>query len=136
MAKIFLNISGHPLSVTAQRILDSEYDVVETLPVPEIDFSQSVETQLRNIFSQTEVLLDGSNPITIVLPGHATIAVLVLIYLHGLLGHYPSICLLEERRGEYVPTNLFSIDAQRLRMSGRAFRQELIRDQRRPAPVK
>jgi hypothetical protein len=136
MARILLNVSGHPLSRTAKRMLEVEYDVVETLALPEIDFSSPVEEQIRDIFTQTKSPLDGSNPVTVVLPGHATVAVLVLIYLHGLLGHYPSICLLEQRSGEYVPTNLFSIDAQRLRMSGRAFRQQLILDQKRHVTAK
>ena len=128
MAKALLNFSGHALSDIAVRRLSSEFEVIETIPVGSIDFRRSVEDQVRSIIEHVKTPLDGSIPITIIVPGQATLAVLLFVFLHGLIGHYPGLCLLEtDVGGEYAPTNVFYVDSHELRLGGRTFRQKLLR---------
>jgi hypothetical protein len=98
------------------------------IPFDTIDFAQPLEPQLRNILATVKAPLDGSVPVTIIVPGQATLAVLLFIYLHGLLGHYPAVCLLQsDATGIFRPTSLFHIDPSALRFKGRALRQEMLR---------
>jgi hypothetical protein len=126
--KYLINLSGHMLSPEAHRGLDSRFDGIETIAIDAIDFNKSVEDQMKNLFAQVKTTIDGSVAVTVILPGHSVLAALVVVYLHGTLGHFPSICLLQSSEsGPYVPTNIFYIDAKDVRSSGREFRQELIK---------
>jgi len=128
MAKALLNFSGHALSPRTVEQLQSRFDRVETIPFDSIDFEQSVEIQLRELIARVATPLDGSVAIAIVVPGQATLAALLFAYLHGLIGHFPSLCLLQaDSSGIYVPTALFQIDVNAVRFDARSLRQEILR---------
>jgi hypothetical protein len=128
MDAVLLNFSGHPLSKKAYTELEQHFDKIEELPFFEIDFSQSVEDQLRKLVGCVSYPLDGSISVTIIPPGHSTVAVLLVVYLHGSLGYFPGLCLLESKEiGQYLPTNTFQINSQKIRAAGRLLRQEIWR---------
>lgn len=128
--EVLLNISGHPLSEESTLELSKKFSSIETIPFDAIDFQEDVESQIRNIFQLVKAPLDGSINVTIIPPSHSTMAILLLTYLNGLLGRFPTICLLQPiENGDYRPTNLFYIDSHSLREKGRSFRQEIIRNQ-------
>lgn len=129
MNRALLNFSGHALSETTLRELSNRFSRIETIPFDAIHFELSVEEQLQKIIQHVKTPLDGSVPITIILPGQATFAVLLFVYLNGLVGSYPALCLLEVRdSGEYGPSSIFDIDAHKLRLEGRAIRQNILRN--------
>lgn len=122
---LVVNFSGHPLSKKAKGRLNNKFDKVEEIPIPKVDFSSNVEKQIEKIVSQVESPIDGSIPLTVILPGHSTLAFLLCAYLHGKLGHFPDICLLEKEENKYyLPKSIFYIDSQEIRDAGRAFRQK------------
>jgi hypothetical protein len=92
----------------------------------QIEFSEDVHIQIRDVVNTIETPLDGSVAVTIILPGHSVVAVLLLIFLHGVLGHFPTICLMQQSdSGEvFLPASVFAIDSREVRMAGRMFRQE------------
>ena len=129
MTKALLNASGHALSDVAMTSLNEMFDRIETLDVGLIDFSEPVDTQIASIFSTADTPLDGSISITVILPGHPTVAVLAFVFLHGALGYFPNICVLEQSPdGPFSPTTLFSIDTRNIRIGGREMRQRFMQE--------
>lgn len=121
--KILLNASGHALSESSNAALLSDFDRIETLDVGLIDFSESVESQIREIFMASRTPLDGSVSVSVILPGHPVVAVLSFIFLHGALGYFPNVCVLEQsNEGPFTPTTMFSIDTRAIRLGGRSMR--------------
>jgi hypothetical protein len=125
MESALLNFSGHRLSENAREILAQRYDAVEDVPFLEINFDKPLEEQFSGLLRQVKTPLDGTVPITIIPPGHATVAVLLIVFLHGVLGFYPSLCNLQQSAaGQFVPHTVFHLDNQLVRKAGRRFRQE------------
>jgi hypothetical protein len=126
MTNALLNFSGHRLSEEAAGILEKRFSHIEEVRFQDIDFSGSVEDQVKELVQKARTPLDGSVPVSIIPPGHSTLSILLLVFLHGLLGYFPGICMLEARSpGKFLPTNVFHVDVNDLRNAGRAFRQEL-----------
>ena len=129
MNQLLLNISGHSLSESAIKEFENKYDAIETIPFDEVDFSLPIEPQIDRILAAAKSPLDGSCAVTVVLPGQSTLAVAVFIYLHGMLGFFPDIYLLQPSAdGVFMPSSLLSVDSRQLRMKGRALRQTIIRN--------
>lgn len=123
-----INFSGHPLSQVATEDLMERFSTIETVPIPSFDFSCDVDLQLRELIGTVKTKLDGSLPVSVILPGHSTLAVLLVIFLHGLLGHFPPMCLmLPTSDGVYRPSSIFYVDAHGLRSQAREVRQDMIR---------
>jgi hypothetical protein len=126
MEKYLINFSGHALSKQAKETLLSEFSEIDEVYIETISFEKDVEEQIKLVMSHVKFKLDGSVPISVILPGQATIAVLMISYLHGIIGSFPNVCLLEESdEGIYLPTNIFTISNNKLKKAGRVFRQEL-----------
>jgi hypothetical protein len=126
MQGVLLNISGHRLSEEAQKELSKEYIVIEDIIFSNIDFSQNLEIQIKELFIDCKTNLDGSIPITIIPPGQSTFAILLYSYLHGILGYPPNICYLEADKDNFFsPKSLFKINLNEIKTSGRAIRQEI-----------
>ena len=126
MTSVLLNFSGHRLSDAARAMIRERYSTVEDIPLHEMNFQEDVEQQLRDLLATVRTPLDGSVLVTIIPPGHATFALLLEIFLNGVLGYYPSVCLMEPRTaGGYLPTNVFHIESHKVRRAGRLFRQAM-----------
>ena len=129
MSAILLNFSGHKFCQKTRQELELKYSIIQDVPFYEIDFGENVEFQLEELFRCVETPLDGSLPVSIIPPGQSTLAIILMVFIHGILGYFPKICLLESKgSGEYIPTNIFCIDGYNLRKAGRSFRQEAWKD--------
>lgn len=125
-SKALINFSSHALSEKAKEMLKVEYDIIEEIYIHSIDLRGDVGGQLQEVIRKVETKLDGSIPISIIVPGQATIAVLLIAFLSGILGHIPNVCLLEmDNDGFYVPTSKFIFNGSKIKSDGRRFRQEL-----------
>lgn len=126
MKTILLNISGHRLSEQVLNELSKEYSEIENIDFANIDFSENLEVQIKNLFINSETKLDGSVPVTIIPPGQSTFAILLYSYLHGILGYPPNICYLEADQNNYfIPKTIFKINLNNIKTLGRTFRQEI-----------
>ena len=126
MSKVLLNFSGHTLSKEAKKELVKKFDKIESLFFDNINVSEDIDKQLKRILDKVKSPLDGSIPITIIPPGHSILAILLMSYLHAALGHFPNMCMLDlANQGVYLPCNIFYSNVNKLRTSGRIFRQEL-----------
>ena len=125
MSRIVVNYSGHPLSREARRTLEAEFDVVlQTQPI-QFDFSLDVNEQLKQVCNDTLAALDADSTLTLIPPGQSTVAILLVSYIHGILGHFPRICYLElGEQGLYLPHSEFQVDLQHARTAGRVFRMK------------
>ncbi|TFI05137.1 MULTISPECIES: CRISPR-associated protein Csx15 [unclassified Herbaspirillum] len=123
MISALINFSGHPLNLTARKELEGIHTkVIDVRPV-EISFDEDIEKQISQLISSLPIRIDGSFSITIIPPGQATFAILLVSYLHGLIGHFPNICYLERSaKGIYVPKAEYEIQPQDIRAAGRRFR--------------
>ena len=129
MKPVLLNFSGHALNTNAKNSLLEKYDEIEEIPFVEIDFASDVGEKIEEILRNVQTRLDGSLPIAIIPPGQSTFAILLVTYLHGLLGYFPSVCYMQAvYSGWYEPSAIFHIDGYGLRKAGRNFRQELWKD--------
>lgn len=126
MTGVLVNFSGHPLCHEATLILSDRFEkIVNSKPV-EFDFSSNVEAQLTQIIQDISYKLDGSRPITIIPPGQSTLAVLLVSYLHGIIGHFPSLCYLEvSADGLYLPKVEYVMSVQSVRSAGRKWRSAM-----------
>lgn len=123
MAGLLINFSGHALSQEATSILGKRFERVVNVRPIEFDFSEDVDGQMKNIFREIPCKLDGSCPITIIPPGQATLSILLVTYLHGAIGHFPSICYLEATAdGLYLPKVEYVMSMQSVRSAGRKWR--------------
>jgi hypothetical protein len=124
---VLINFSGHPLSAESTEELSKQFRAIETIAFEAIRFGEDIEPQLKSIVNRVKTPLDGSIPISVILPGHSTLAVLLLVYLLGLIGAVPNLCVMEPTGfGRYHPSSIFHIDIQKLRGGARAFRQEIL----------
>lgn len=123
MKKIIVNFSGHTLCTEAQDSFNKYYDnVINPEPI-NFDFGKDVEEQLKNVISMVLDILDADTALTIIPPGQSTLSILVISYIHGIIGHFPKICYLElGKNGLYLPKTEYEIDVQNIRMAGRMFR--------------
>jgi len=123
MTGVLLNFSGHPLCQEAASILEKRFEkIVNSKPI-EFDFAADVEAQLTRVIHDIPYKLDGSRPITVIPPGQATLAILLVSYLHGIVGHFPSLCYLEARPdGLYLPKVEYVLSVQSVRSAGRKWR--------------
>ena len=102
--KAILNISGHPLSQEAIEIFAQKFDVIEDVKFNLINFNIDINSQIESVINLILTPLDGTVGITIIPPSPSVFAILITSYIEGLLGNYPSICLLEPNKdGIYVP---------------------------------
>ena len=126
MSKVLLNFSNHSLSKEAELVLLKRFDKIETIMFETIDFSSDMTKLIQTILKDVDSKLDGTVSITIIPPGHSTFAMLLVIYLFGLLGFFPDICMLDiSDEGIFLPKNIFYINGNKLRFAGKSFRQEL-----------
>jgi len=124
VADVLLNCSGHKLTPRAEEELLRQFGHIEDVPIPTLSFDEDIERQIREIVSQIATPLDGSATVSVVPPGQSTVAILLLAYLNGIIGYFPSICYLAaDRPGEYMPRAVFVLDPQGVRDGGRRFRQ-------------
>jgi hypothetical protein len=123
MKKVIINYSGHPLSQDAKEALGRRYDLV-VQPDPIIfDFSADANSQLESVAKKTLYDVDADSVLTIIPPGQPTLAILLISYLHGLLGHFPNLCYLElGQDGMYLPKSEYEYVTQNSRTAGRLFR--------------
>ncbi len=123
MNSVLINFSGHSLSQEAIDELKLTYgNLVDAKPI-EIAFNDNVEKQIKSLIESLSVKIDGSFSITIIPPGQATFAILLVSYLHGLIGHFPNICYLERTNsGIYLPKTEYQVQPQEIRSAGRKFR--------------
>lgn len=129
MRNVIINFSGHALSPEATSLLSQRYDVVISANPIEFDFSGEVESQLAEALISFGEMLDGSRAITIIPPGQATLAVLLVGFIHGMIGHFPKLCYLEvSQAGVYLPKVEYEIPVQGIRAAGRQFRSQLLRN--------
>ncbi len=123
MKSVLINFSGHPLNQEAIVELSSAYGkLIDAKPI-EIAFNEDVENQIKTLIENLPVKIDGSFSITIIPPGQATFAILLVSYLHGLIGHFPNLCYLERTNsGIYLPKTEYEVQPQEIRSAGRKFR--------------
>lgn len=125
MRSLLLNFSGHPLNQHARNDLAQRFDRVIDAPIVEITFDDSIATQIERIVCGSKIRIDGSFSLTIIPPGQSTFAILLVSYLHGLIGHFPNICYLERSpEGLYMPRVEYQIQPHEIRGLGRKFRVE------------
>ncbi|MCT4497656.1 CRISPR-associated protein Csx15 [Pseudomonas sivasensis] len=126
MSGILLNFSGHALSVAAEKILSDTYDSIFTPELIDFDFDGDAGDQLKDIFSLIPFKIDGSEPLTIIPPGQSTLAILLVGFMHGVIGHFPKLCFLKvNEEGLYLPKMEYEVLVQSVRSEGRKFRSEL-----------
>ncbi|CAI8954174.1 CRISPR-associated protein Csx15 [Pseudomonas sp. IT-P294] len=123
MNSVLINFSGHSLNQKVIDELTSTYDkLIDAKPI-EITFDGDVEKQIHGLVESLPVKIDGSFSITIIPPGQATFAILLVSYLHGLIGHFPNLCYLERSNsGIYIPKTEYQVQPQEIRSAGRKFR--------------
>lgn len=123
MNSVLINFSGHSLNQDVIEELKSTYgELIDAKPV-EIAFDDDVEKQIKSLVGGLSIKIDGSTSITIIPPGQATFAILLVSYLHGLIGHFPNLCYLERmNNGIYAPKTEYLVQPQAIRSAGRRFR--------------
>ena len=91
---LLINFSGHPLSPEAIENLSQYYEeIVQAKPI-NFDFGGPIEEQLEALISGLRCSIDGTRHITVIPPGQSTLSILLVTYMHGLMGHFPAICYL------------------------------------------
>jgi len=120
---VLINFSGHQLSQEAVDFLSEHYEeIIQAAPI-DFDFTDSIEEQLENSIINLCCSIDGARPVTIIPPGQSTLSILLMVYLHGIMGHFPAICYLElSDSGVYLPKVEFSINLNGVRSAGRRVR--------------
>ena len=115
MSPTLLNFSGHALSGEVKKDLLSRYKAIEDIFDFDINFSRDIDSQFKEILAKVECPLDGSVSVTIIPPGQSTLSILLIIFLHGLLGYFPAVCYLKsEASGQYLASNVFHFDGLEL----------------------
>lgn len=123
MNSVLYNFSGHPLNSDVVTELKTIYDMLIDVKPIEINFDDNVEEQIRKLVESLPTKVDGSFAITIIPPGQATFAILLVSYLHGIIGHFPNLCYLERTSsGIYAPKAEYLVQPQEIRSAGRKFR--------------
>lgn len=123
MKPLLINFSGHLLSPEAIDELKAVYGTIIDVKPVEISFNENIEKQIESLVEGLPVKIDGSFSVTIIPPGQSTFAILLVSYLHGLIGHFPNLCYLERAgSGIYLPKNEYQFHPQEIRTAGRKFR--------------
>ena len=123
MKSVLINFSGHTLNQEVVYALERHYDKIANSNPVEINFNETVADQIESLIQSLPVKIDGSYSLTINPPGQSTFAILLISYLHGLIGHFPNICYLERNiEGIYAPKTEYQIQPQNIRAAGRKFR--------------
>lgn len=123
MNSILINLSGHLLNSQARQELENIHDLVIDAKPIEIEFNGNIEEQIIQYVKKIPIVIDGSSAITIIPPGQSTFAIMLVSYLHGLIGHFPNICYLERAAsGIYIPKIEYKISPQDIRVAGRRIR--------------
>lgn len=124
-----INLSGHALSKETTRILEQRFNKIINMKPIDFDFEGDIEKQIISIINSIPCRLDGTIPITIIPPGQSTLSILLASYLHGALGHFPSLCYLEiNSDGLYLPKTQYSVNTQSIRSAGRKWRTSIFTD--------
>jgi hypothetical protein len=125
MKRILVNYSGHPLSREASRALAPDFDELIQPEPFHFDFLGDANEQLGAIATKTLASLDPESVLTIIPPGQSTLAILLVSFIHGLIGHFPRLCYLElNESGMYMPRTEYQINTQEVRLAGRFFRMK------------
>lgn len=128
MSNVLVNFSGHVLCKETLNILNKQYDMILNADSIDVDFSSEIESQIELIVTRIPCVLDGSVALTIIPPGQSTFSILLVSYLHGMIGHFPNLCYLELKdNGLYLPKIEYEINTQKVRSSGRMFRNKLFK---------
>lgn len=123
MKGVILNFSGHKLCGEAKIALGLRFEKIIDVDWPEFDFNGCIASQVEAAICALPINVDGTIPITIIAPGQSTLAILLVSFLHGLLGHFPQICYLERNNfGLYLPKLQNDINSQDIRLAGRRLR--------------
>jgi len=123
MSRVLLSFSGHKLSDKALEALRLEFEEIEEIFIPLIDFEQDMEEQLSKLINQVTCQLDGSKNITIVVPGHSNLSAILYNFLFGIIGHPPDIYMFREvEDGNYMPFKRFK--GRDLKKAGRLLREK------------
>lgn len=123
MKGVIINFSGHSLCREAKADLALRFETIIDAEWPEFDFDECVVSQIEAAICAIPIHLDGTAPVTIIPPGQSTLAILLVSFLHGMLGHFPQVCYLERNGfGLYVPKFDDDIDLQGTRSAGRRLR--------------
>lgn len=123
MKKVVINFSGHPLNNKAKEILLSNFDEIEDVKFGFIDIDNNILNFLEEIVSSIKTPLDGTVNVSILVPGYSAFAVMLFIYIEGIMGHYPNICILKQQSGGvYLPDLTFNTTSNDIRNAGRQIR--------------
>ena len=126
MNSILLNASGHQLTEQSKRILLSRYDQIVDIVIPIIDPSLDISQQVATLLNEVNSVIRLNVPVAVILPGYSALAVILTAYLHGLLGYFPEVCLLDAASpGSYLPARALRADMGKVRMAARRIRQYL-----------
>ncbi|MFY2835932.1 CRISPR-associated protein Csx15 [Achromobacter xylosoxidans] len=127
MTGYLINFSGHPLSARAEELLKESFEKIVEAHWPEFDFDEPLDQQMQAVFKKLDVTLDGRTPITIIPPGQSTLAILLVSFVHGMIGHFPRLCYLGlSDNGVYLPKFQSGINIQNMRTAGRRLRTKLV----------
>lgn len=122
MARVLISFSGHKLSIEALRHYESEFDIIEEIVIPMINFDEQIEPQLEQLINQIKYNLDGSQNITIIVPGHSNLSSMLYVFIFGLIGHPPDIYLMRENEeGLYMPFK--KVKGRDIKKAGRQLRE-------------
>ena len=128
MSSILINFSGHTLCKDAVEILTKKYELIINSDPIVFDFDGEIDVQISDVFMRIPHVLDGSVPLAIIPPGQSTLAILLVSYLHGIIGHFPLICYLQmSENGLYLPRAEYTISPQFIRTSGRKYRTTMFK---------
>lgn len=120
MTRIF-NFSGHPLTpetrIALQEKLSEEIFVIDSKV--HIDFRENIYTQIKDLIAPYKTEMTKGKML-IIPPSMNTIAVLLISYVHGVIGMFPSIITLK-MTGTHQSLS-FITDLNRLRKEGREAR--------------
>lgn len=124
MSKVLISFSGHKLADEARSMFEKEYEVIEEIFIPFIDFEKEIHHQLTELTKKINFKLDGSRTITLIMPGHSTLSALIYNFIFGLTGHPPDIYMLrEDDNGIYMPFKSFK--GREIKKAGRLLREEI-----------
>ena len=112
-----LNLSGHP-----NPILEAQGFVTLGL---QVDLSQGYEVVFGKVITLLKDQLDPSSQATIVLPGLAPLAAIVMVAVHAITGSFPIVVPIARIEGQFLPTGE-EWDAQSSRNGARPQRDGVV----------
>lgn len=122
-----VNLAGRhafdKLSATKIKSIKDEYDSIEHVEFT-LDSSTDILDQLKNIFRAVDTIIDGTIPMTFILPEDAYIAIPLYTFMHGIFGGFPNAYVMKEEN-EQTHLQEFDVNGFMIRDAGRAFRGEI-----------